>query len=567
MVDWSRELLDPPDRDLFQRLAVIPAPFTAETAVAVAGRAPRRPSGAGWPPWSSSRCSRSTSTTARPRATGCSRPSGSTARRGSTPPARRSDAMTGLVRWAAAEAVRLAAGFVGSGQIGAFDRCAAEQETFLAALRWAVEHDDPSGAVDITAALFHLWSVRGLHLEVIEWAQRVLLADDPAARRASPIYQGHRVRPPAARRRPAGGDLPVLASVNAGVTASQRLVALAGGPCRLLTAERPAEVSPRFAALVATLPALASTDRPSPGRRRAPGGRRRRLPARVSGCSCEPPRGRTPATRTTSSADARAAYRRVRVDRRPLGHGDGRAGRRAVGERARRNRTRRSGWSAACAHLELVGAMQDVRSIRVMLDVQRALGGDDDALTRLREVTTSTQVDDVDAAQALLGLAHVACAGRACAGGARQRGGRSRDRGLDDACPCPRCASRSAWPPPSRTCASPPCSRRRADASVATAVELLAAAARRGPGHHRHAGAGVVRARGRRAGGPPRRHRARPRAVGAGHPARRQPRDDVPAGDRADRWPTPSATTTTASACWPRGANGRRRPRPTGSGS
>src|SRR6185503_4840578 len=38
MVDWSRELLSPDHRDLLQRLAVIPAPFTAETAVAVAGR-------------------------------------------------------------------------------------------------------------------------------------------------------------------------------------------------------------------------------------------------------------------------------------------------------------------------------------------------------------------------------------------------------------------------------------------------------------------------------------------------------------------------------------------------
>ena len=56
MVDWSRELLDPADRELLQRLAVIPAPFTAETAVAVVGAQPPRPSGAGWPRWSSSRC-------------------------------------------------------------------------------------------------------------------------------------------------------------------------------------------------------------------------------------------------------------------------------------------------------------------------------------------------------------------------------------------------------------------------------------------------------------------------------------------------------------------------------
>ena len=39
MVDWSRELLDPADRDLLQRVRH-PAPFTAETAIAVAGAQP-----------------------------------------------------------------------------------------------------------------------------------------------------------------------------------------------------------------------------------------------------------------------------------------------------------------------------------------------------------------------------------------------------------------------------------------------------------------------------------------------------------------------------------------------
>ena len=43
MVDWSRELLAPVERDLLQRVSVIPAPFTAEAAIAVAGHpaAPR----------------------------------------------------------------------------------------------------------------------------------------------------------------------------------------------------------------------------------------------------------------------------------------------------------------------------------------------------------------------------------------------------------------------------------------------------------------------------------------------------------------------------------------------
>ena len=58
--------------------------------------------------------------------------------------------------------------------------------------------------------------------------------------------------------------------------------------------------------------------------------------------------------------------------------------------------------------LELVGAMQDVRSLRVKLDVQRALAGDAARPDQLHEVTASTQADDIDVAQAHLGLAQVA---------------------------------------------------------------------------------------------------------------------------------------------------------------
>ena len=54
MVDWSRELLAPADRDLLQRVAVIPAPFTAGPRRR--RRAAPRTSGAGWRPSSNSPC-------------------------------------------------------------------------------------------------------------------------------------------------------------------------------------------------------------------------------------------------------------------------------------------------------------------------------------------------------------------------------------------------------------------------------------------------------------------------------------------------------------------------------
>ncbi|NUU19490.1 transcriptional regulator [Cellulomonas humilata] len=411
MVDWSRELLDPPDRDLFQRLAVIPAPFTAETAVAVAGA----PAPA---------VRRGLATLVEQSLLTLDEQDGGPARYRMLETVReygearldaaggRVDAMAGLVRWSAAECVRLSAGFVGSGQVRAFDECAAEQETFLAALRWAVEHDDPVGAVDITVALFHLWSVRGLHVEVIEWAHRVLLADDPAARRASPIYQGvasGRPLPDADRL----AATCLFSSVNAGVTVSQRLVALGGRAIRLLTAERPTAISPRITALVATMPALvwsdtsvtyAAADRLADADDGFLQGLGLFMRAAAQENAGDP---------ETSSTDARASYRAFESIGDHWGMGMAAQG---VGrwQSARGEPDAQEWLLRGLRHLELVGAMQDVRSIRVMLDVQRALDGDADALTRLREVTTSTQMDDGDAAQALLGLAHVACrAGRA----------------------------------------------------------------------------------------------------------------------------------------------------------
>jgi hypothetical protein len=58
--------------------------------------------------------------------------------------------------------------------------------------------------------------------------------------------------------------------------------------------------------------------------------------------------------------------------------------------------------------MELLGAVQDARSIRVLLDVQQALSGDPDAEHRLRVLATSGQAEDSDATQACLGLAHLA---------------------------------------------------------------------------------------------------------------------------------------------------------------
>jgi hypothetical protein len=59
-------------------------------------------------------------------------------------------------------------------------------------------------------------------------------------------------------------------------------------------------------------------------------------------------------------------------------------------------------------HQELVGAAQDARSTRVLLDTQLALAGDAEAERRLLESAGSAHLGAVDAGQARLGVAELA---------------------------------------------------------------------------------------------------------------------------------------------------------------
>jgi hypothetical protein len=59
-------------------------------------------------------------------------------------------------------------------------------------------------------------------------------------------------------------------------------------------------------------------------------------------------------------------------------------------------------------HLRLIGATEDARSIRVLLDVQLTLKGDPAATDRLRETAANAQLEPMDAGQAHLGLAQLA---------------------------------------------------------------------------------------------------------------------------------------------------------------
>ncbi|WP_028045458.1 BTAD domain-containing putative transcriptional regulator [Cellulomonas sp. URHE0023] len=407
MVDWSRELLETADQDLLQRVSVIPAAFTAETAIAVAGTQPHivRRGLATLVEQSLLSLDDHDSGVVLYRMLETVREYGE-ARLDAA--GERPDAMTGLVRWAGIEAGKLSDKFVGPTQVAAFERCAQQQESFLAALRWALEHDDEVAPVRIAAALFHLWSVRGAHLEVLEWAHQILRSYDPAARRRSALYLG------AASGRP----LPdadrvamtcLFAAVNGGVSESFRIAALAGRATKRVMTDRPEQVSPRASALAALLPGLATNDMSL-----ALGAADRMIAnddlyLRGLGLFMRAAIRENAGDPSMSSDDAREAYRAFEAAGDHWGMGMAAQG---AGQWAgARGEPDAEEWLLRSVdHLEVVGAQHDVRSIKVLLDVQRALAGDESAVERLREVTSSEQVEDMDIAQAHLGLAHVAWA-------------------------------------------------------------------------------------------------------------------------------------------------------------
>ena len=383
--------------------------------------------------------------------------------------------------------------------------------------------------VDIATALFHLWTVRGLHREVNAWAASLLHHDDPQARLRSAITAG----------RAAGRPLPdadrltwlCLLRVNAGINGSPRTGALARRVLHLLLAERPAEISPSRRILANALPTV---HRLRPG---SSSGSTEELIA------CPDPyvRGLGLFLRATMwgaggtsadsvAADAEQAYRSfeqagdhwgMAMAAQTVGHSvSARGGGRGRGVAARSVR-----------HMELVGAAQDARSIGVLLDVQQALAGEDGALDRLHEVTRSPQVEDMDVAQAYLGLAHVAWEGDDVADAVRYaEAATAMIQGDAIHAPQARILFRvAAAVVHLRSAGTPGIDERTA---LPRAVELLELARVEAQSMAGHARLRPVRPGCRRAGRLPGRRRHGARAVGAGRAARREPGAAVPAPPR-----------------------------------
>ncbi|MEU7871824.1 BTAD domain-containing putative transcriptional regulator [Dactylosporangium sp. NPDC049140] len=398
MVDWSRELLEPAERDLLERLAVIPAPFTTDLALAVTG-APGVPRGlAILAEQSLLRLEGD-----RYRMLETVREYGE-ARLDAA--GGREDALAGLAGWGVRRAVALAADLIGPAQIEALQGCAADQDNLVAALRWALEHDDEPAAVDIANALFHLWTVRGQHLEASAWARSLLHLDDPAARRRSAIRHG------AAAGRPLPHAdrlawLCVLIGVNAGNTGPLRLSALTRRALRVVLAERPGDISPRTAALASTLPGLEQAD---PDKSLADAAALIAHPdpyVQGMGHFIRAVLIENTGPRPDAAGDAEQAYRRFEAvgDHWAMGMAAQAAGHAtSAGPDPRTDEWLRRSQR----HLELVGAAEDARWARVLRDTQLALAGDTEAEGRLLSIAGAEPVDEVDACQAGLGLAHLA---------------------------------------------------------------------------------------------------------------------------------------------------------------
>jgi predicted ATPase/DNA-binding SARP family transcriptional activator/tetratricopeptide (TPR) repeat protein len=404
MVDWSRELLDEPERELLARLAVIPSSFTADAAAAVAGReGPAVRRGLAVLVEQSLLSLDEGESPARYRMLETVREYGEARLEVAGD---RADAMSGLVRWSAQEAVRLGEGFLGHRQVESFAACSREQDTFVAALRWAADHDEEPAIADIAAALFDLWTVRGLHLEVVGWAGRLLASDEPERRRASVFLQGVRsgLPLPDADRTVLFG---LLAAVNGAATDSMRLSALGWRVIRTTLAERRMQVRPALAALGEALPALTVSD---PAITLAAAARLQDSGepyVRALGLFMTAAMRENMGDAGMSGPDIREAYRLFESVGDHWGMG---MAAQALGQwDLSQSRAESRQWlTRGVEHLEAIGAQSDARSVKVLLLVEHAIAGDDEAVRTLEEVAGNAQLDAMNRAQADAGLARIA---------------------------------------------------------------------------------------------------------------------------------------------------------------
>jgi tetratricopeptide (TPR) repeat protein len=186
-VAWSCQLLGPAEREVFQRLGVLTGPFSIEAAAAVlAGRSAASESTDFAIEVVSDLIDKSLVQRADRQEAG--RPlyrmletvrafaAMELASRGD-----RDDAMEGLARHYAAEAVNAALGLVGLHQIEWLDRVRDELGVYRVLLAWLLEENRPGEAAQIACHLMFFWIIRGHAIEGLDWYEQIL---------ASPLVPG-----------------------------------------------------------------------------------------------------------------------------------------------------------------------------------------------------------------------------------------------------------------------------------------------------------------------------------------------------------------------------------------
>jgi hypothetical protein len=200
----------------------------------------------------------------------------------------------------------------------------------------------------------------------------------------------------------------VLGALTSTVVEPQRLTAVALRTARTLTAERADALSPRMRALVGVLPALFTNPVPPRGAIEALVGHDDPY-VRGIGLFLRGAVDENAGDGGRSDADARAAYAAFEEAGDEWLMGTAAQG---VGQWASDEDDETARWLARSAdHLERVGATLDARSSRLLLDIELATTGDADALARLADAAGSEQSEPTLAAQASVGLAHVAWVG------------------------------------------------------------------------------------------------------------------------------------------------------------
>jgi hypothetical protein len=409
MVDWSWALLDVRCRALMRDLAVIPAAFDVDTALAVAGLTDDAAAreglatlveqsllaldepGDGEPP--------------RFRMLETVREYGDARL---IEDGARDEVMARLSRWAAERGRTLRDAYLGPGQLAALAATAGDHDILAVALRWAIEHGRTADAFATGADLLMVWTFHGLHLEVLAWARLLLERDDPAARRTT----WQRLRAP---RDPAGPDpddaavIGALTVITSGITQDVRLGALGARVARWALAGPPDAqgLSHRWTEIATVALAATSTDKP---RQTVAVDR---LVAEADpylhglGLLLRAMSSENEGDLIAAAQDARTAYAFFE----DIGDywGMGTAAQALSQWEDGTDADRSDEWLArAIGHFDRMGAVNDARTLLVARDLRRALRGSPEAAAALEATLRSASSASNERAQASIGLGALA---------------------------------------------------------------------------------------------------------------------------------------------------------------